>query len=58
MNEPTTTAVAIILAGLLVLMAGYSIRHTRFGPLLILCGVVGILSVITWYVLSVIGVLS
>lgn len=58
MNDLTTTAVAIILAGLLVLMAGYSIRHTRFGPLLILCGVVGILSVITWYVLSVIGVLS
>lgn len=58
MTELTNTSVAIVIAGLVVLISGYSIRDTRFGPLLILGGVVCVLSVISWYVLKVLRVIE
>lgn len=58
MTQYANTSVAIVIAGLAVLMFGYGLRDTRLGPLLILGGVVCILSVITWYVLKVLRVLD
>ncbi len=51
MNEVATTSIALIFAGLITLIVGYTKRDKRYGPFLIWAGVVCMLSVIVYYIL-------
>lgn len=51
MQTITWNSIVIAFAGLICLMAGYSVRDRNYGPLLIWGGVMVMLGVIVYYIL-------